>query len=476
MELLHHWLTPHILSIIGFAFALALLARLNGENTPPSSTIAWLLAIFLIPYIGVPLYLVFGGRKIKQAKKKKNLLYPVSQHNLPQRNFLNDTERILIACQMPPATLQNHTQILPKAQNAYNALMNTISQAQKFIHVTTFVLGTDPVAQNILSLLAQKAKQGVEVRLLIDALGSWKARGSFLKPLYNNGGEVGIFMPVLPLYRKWAANLRNHRKLVVVDGHTTWLGGMNLSGDYLGPTPSKWDDISILVHGPAAVDVNEIFLSDWEFATGIHLDEEQYLQYPTTNNNTQYPNTHPNVALQVVASGPDVPTEPLYDAILASIYQAKQRVWIVSPYFVPDEILARSLCLLAQLGVDVKIIVPSQSDQLLADLARNFYARQLHKNGAKLFGYQPKLLHSKIVVIDDHTAIIGSANMDIRSLYLNYEISLFIYSTPQVEEIAQKIKNFYLAQSKPWQPPSPGIKNWLWGWAEDIAHLMAPLL
>ena len=274
-------------------------------------------------------------------------------------------------------------------------------------------------------------------------------------------------MPVLHVPLRGRANLRNHRKLIVVNGRIAFTGGMNLALPYMGPpgTTELWRDIAVIVEGPAVADMEAIFSSDWRFTTGSEPGTSAALPspqpVPATNSDT----------LQVVASGPDVAGDPLYESLLALIFSADKRIWVITPYFVPDEMLARALNLAAHRGVNVRLIVPARSNHITADLARGGYLRDLHNAGGKVLLYTPVMLHAKVVIFDDELAIIGSANMDMRSLFLNYELALFLRSPSQVREIASWARGLVADSQR--ELPVPGWPREL---AENVVRLLSPLL
>ncbi|RME85042.1 MAG: cardiolipin synthase [Planctomycetota bacterium] len=456
----------HLFTILGFLFALFLFSRIFAEKYSPQSTLAWIIAIIFAPYIGVPAYLIFGGRKVRKARRIKQELYPAPTKKDEKEKLLGgNVEKILIACEIPPARADNQIKMLPTGEMAYNYLVDLIENAQESIHILTFILAKDEVAKDIVERLTRKAREGIEVRLLLDSLGSFRSLGRFLDPLREAGGKVGEFLPVLPLRRKWHANLRNHRKIVIVDHTKGMVGGMNIGSEYMGPTPQpdRWADFAMAVEGAAVCELEKIFVSDWEFATDEHISLPETSCFSWENKSV----------IQVVPSGPDVPTEPLYDSILAALFEASERVWIVTPYYVPDESLQRVLCLLARLGVDVRLIVPLDPDHLFLESARRPYFRELQRAGGKIYCYTPTLIHAKITIIDNDIGIIGSANMDIRSLYLNFEVSLFLYTAQDVETLSEIVASTYLPRCIPWESPTI---NFIKRWQEHLARLLAPLL
>jgi cardiolipin synthase len=468
-------IVSYIFTIIGFLLAILLIARLMREKRSPGSTIAWLLAIVMIPHIGIPFYFLFGGRKIKRMIQKKDHLYPPKEHiKYREEGYKSNTERILIRSGAPPAIEGNQIELLSNGNNAYFRLMNLLGGAERSIDITTFILGRDEVGKSIIEILTQKAREGLSVRVILDSLGCLRTRGHFIDPLREAGGKIGIFMPILPFHKKWSAHLRNHRKIVIVDQSIAILGGMNLAEEYMGPdsNESRWYDFDVLVKGPLVSNICKIFNADWIFATG----SEYRMNSQASNSFTNLHIKKGNVTAQLVASGPDVPTDSLSEAILTAILEAKKRVWIITPYFIPDESLFKSLELLSQWGRDVRIIVPARSNHILADLARGSYLRTLSEAGVNILCFTAGMLHSKIILIDHSIAIVGSANMDIRSLYLNYEIALFIYSSSQVYAIEQVVKKDILPKTQMIEYGKRSFKRGVIEWVEDISRVLSPFL
>jgi cardiolipin synthase len=477
------WLVPEfLLAHLGFLLALVLLAGLLRQRRSPSSTIAWFLVILLLPYVGVPLFIMFGGRKIRRLAGRKQPIYQLSDETGGDDHG-NAVERLLASHGVPPARTGNHLELVTSGEVAYERVVELIKAARSTIHITTYILGRDAGSRSLIECLTRRAAEGVAVRLLIDDVGSWRLDRKLLAPLTEAGAQVVFFMPVLRFFRG-RANLRNHRKLVVVDGRTALTGGMNLAWPYIGPPNGAglWRDMSVVVEGPAVPDLEALFASDWEFATRA-LPESQRrvdLAAPAEDHGStgvirraEEPRTagFDSSVVQVVASGPDVAGDPLYESLLALVFAAQSRIWIVTPYYVPDEMLARALVLAARRGVDVRLIVPFRSNHLSADLARASYLRDLHNAGGRVLMYTPVMLHAKAVVFDDQLAVIGSANMDMRSLLLNYEVALFVSSPANVEEVATWIGGL-MADCQP-DLPVPG-----WGreLAENVVRLLSPLL
>lgn len=459
------YIFEHFVAVSGFLLAFLLLTDVLRKHRQPGGTMAWALAIVLIPYVGVPLYLLLGGRKIKQVRRVKTELYAEDTAPFPSTiPPLCLADRALRSGIMPAPRGGHAITLHFSGEDAFHELVALLEGAKESIHITTFILGHDEVGRAIVEVLAKKAQEGVKVRLLLDSLGSMWTRRSFVRPLVAAGGEVGHFLPVLPVRRRWSANLRNHRKLVVVDEQAAMVGGMNLSTFFMGPTPNpeRFLDASVFLRGPAVQDVQDIFRSDWQFATDHELEPL----------NEALPEAESNRIVQVAASGPDVPDDIMHDALVCAIMDVKERVWIVTPYFVPDEPLLKSLCLQARMGRDVRIVLPRVSNHRIPDWARRPALRRLHRAGARIETYPKGMIHAKLMVFDEVLAVTGSPNLDMRSMYLNFEIALFHYSPEEIQAIAQWIDGIG-TQSDEWTPAPATLTN---DWIEGLCKLVSPLL
>lgn len=455
----------HLATIVGFLLALLLVSRVLRQHSRPDTSIAWFLFMVLAPWVGVPAYLIFGGRKIDNRAGRKPELHPTSL--LPTAGDIgDDSARRLLACGLPPPRVGNAIELVTDGTEAYERLLALIDGARESIHLTTFIFADDAVGRSLVTRLAARAQEGVAVRVLVDAVGSLLARAWRLRELSRAGAEVGVFMPVLPLRRRWSANLRNHRKLAIFDGEIVLTGGMNLATEYMGPAlPSdsgatRWIDTCVEVRGPAVADFAQIFAQDWAFATGCSVAVGSA------------PEPIGETTLQIAPTGPDVAGDPFYDVLTAAIHNARERVWIVTPYFVPDEGLLRALALQARVGVDVRLILPRRSNHRIADLARNRLLRELGATGVRVFLHPHAMIHAKHIVIDERVAITGSVNMDARSLYVNYELAMFAYGRVAATHDAHWIASV-AARCEETLPPRPGV---LGRWGEDLSWLLSPLI
>jgi len=455
-------ITPHFLTVLGFLLAILLLVHLLRSDQSPAATFAWLLAILLVPYVGVPLYILYGGRKMKKMASRKNRL---TYTEAVAEKITEEDEVRFHYPSLFPVHKGNQLQFLETGEEAYKEIVELIKNSKNNIYITAYILGKDKTAKKILELLSQKAKDGVEVCLLLDALGCFYIKKGYLKHFTDAGGHVAYFMPMFPWPFWGRANLRNHRKMILVDHKAAIIGGMNIAKEYIGEVPDKarWVDLSFLARGPVVIDFYNVFQSDWNFAAEQPVLKEACLEEMEKHSQ--------DVLLQAIPSGPDVEGDALLETILAAIFRAEKRIWILTPYFIPNEILLKALCIAAKNGIDVRIIVPNKSNHPVADLVRRGYLRTLQASKAKILRYTKKMLHAKLILIDDDLAITGSANMDIRSLSLNYEIALFIYAEKEIVEISDWVEELQKGCEENLKPSTP-VREVL----EGVVRLFAPLL
>ncbi len=430
------------LNIAGYVFAFLLIPRIILERRHPSATLAWMLGIALLPIIGVPLYFLIGVRRIRRNIRAKIAAVAPISSSLSHRVRPEDLPtavgercgRVLIAAETPPPTEGNRVTFLRGGNDAYEGVLSLIGSARDHLHAQFFILDVDPVGRRFIQALAARAREGIRVRLLLDAVGSWRALRRTVRPLRDAGGQVEAFMPAFPLHRRWSAHLRNHRKLLIADGRKAFTGGMNIGRKYMGPRTSKeqWRDIAAVIEGPALPDLQALFLDDWAFSTGETLPAG-VLFPPSVRFAGGDP---PPCALQVAASGPDRAARPIYEGVFAAFTAARRRLWIETPYFVPDDGIGAALRNAALRGVDVRLIVPGTSDLRIVSLAGRSYFDEMMEAGVRIHLYRPTNLHAKVLVVDDDVGVIGSPNVDMRSFFLNFELGVFLYDRPQIEALA----------------------------------------
>ena len=469
-----------VLSTVGYIFAFLLIPRIILERRQPAATVAWVLSIALLPVIGVPLYFLVGGRRIRRHIRAKigtmgsvesSVENRIRAENLPRPVAVN-CARVLSAAGAPPPVVGNRVTVIRGGEEAYRILLELIEEARDHIHAQFFILDVDAVGKRFIHALAARARAGVRVRLLLDAVGSWRALRRLVRPLRQAGGEVAEFLPALPLHRKWSAHLRNHRKLLVVDGRTAFTGGMNIGKRYMGPRPDprRWRDSAIVIDGTAVRDLQALFLDDWAFAT----DEAGPVGH-------LFPSLAPvpgtdgkRVPPQVVASGPDRALRPIYQGVFTAFTSARERIWVATPYFVPDDAIGTSLENAALRGVDVRIIVPERSDLKMVSLAGKSYFDELMATGVNIHLFSPTNLHSKVLIIDDAVGVVGSSNVDIRSFFLNFEMGVFLYGKEEIDALAAAFAED-LSRSRRLDPAAFARRPRSIRLLEDTCRIFSPL-
>jgi cardiolipin synthase len=432
---------------------------LYQRRTPESLTV-WLLVLFLLPFIGVILYLLVGTRKINRRRNKVNIKLNPILEVFPDHKINSLLKHNNIA----GVTDCNSFSLIPDSVDAYNHVIDSLSKAKKSIYIATYVYSNDVTGKAISELLSKKAKEGVDVHLLLDTMGSlglyvWQKP---LKKMQEDGVKVEFFQSGLLRPVTNRINLRNHRKMFIVDHEILLSGGMNISDEYMGKDSQtkRWKDILFRSQGPAVYHYFEVFRADWEYASG------ETLELPPVDSKK-----YGDSQIQVVPSGPDLETDALYEGLLQSIYGAQKRIWIVTPYFVPDNAFMQAMIIAKKRGLDVRLITPDESDHIIADLGRSAYMRELSELDIPIARFSDGMLHAKALLVDNSMAMIGSANIDYRSLFLNYELVSLCYSEDVIVEM-EKWMEMLMSHSHYRNPYQGNIRRLL----ENIMKIFAPLL
>lgn len=418
------WQFAHFEAVLITVMALLAVVVILQQRRTPQSTAAWLLFIVVVPYVAIPLFLGLGFRK------RSNRFQPATFARSPTQD---GQATVFQSYDLPAVTDGNDFTLLTSGTEAYEALIALCNSATRDLDVLFYIVANDSVGRDFVQTLTAKAKNGVRVRLLMDSLGNLRPPRAALAAFQNAGGQVVYFSPLLQWSNSGHVNLRNHRKIVIADGQRVFAGGMNIGTDYMGPSDSKkrWTDLAYLLEGPAVASFRAVFASDWSTASGTPDTLDATLDTPPVG----------MTCAQLIPSGPDVRGDPLHDGLINAIHRAKTRVWIVTPYFLPTEFLGTALTIAAKRGVDVRILVPQKSNQRLADFARGAYLREMQDAGCDIHFYQNGMIHAKMGIIDD-TGFVGSANFDVRSMLLNFEVTLFVFDAATVDELA----TWYLRQ------------------------------
>jgi len=417
-------------SLGGLAILLAVMHMLYRRRSP-ISMIAWLLLMIIAPYIFLFFYFFFGIRK-RSLHKEKAPLAIYSQDD--DKDAVHPIETLLCNNGVPASTDDNKLSFYTDATEAYEVLYTALQSAQHSISISTYILKNDTLSRKLFNLLIQKAQAGVDVRILTDAFGSmgiyfWQRP---LKRLRQAGVSVSFFMPLFSLPFHNRINLRYHRKIYLVDNEILFSGGMNLAKEYMGPKPLQghWKDLLFRCEGSMVYDYINIFESDWAYSQ--ELLPKNISAYASDKKG--------KFKAQVIPSGADVKDDALLEALVYAVHRATQRIWIVTPYFVPDESIFQALRIALNRGVDVKLITPNKSDNLIADLVRSSYIREAQEWGMDIALYTKSMLHAKSILFDDDAVIFGSVNLDNRSLLLNYEVVSIVYSKEPIDDIDRWMK------------------------------------
>ena len=328
----------------------------------------------------------------------------------------------------------NAVELYHDGESAYTAMLEAIRRAEKHIHMQFFITRSDESGVRFMTALAERARAGVEVRFLYDAVGSWRLHTRVLNVLTEAGGKALPYLTLLnPLRRRVQINLRNHRKLVVVDGKVGFTGGLNIGDEYLGRSAffGAWRDTFVRVEGPAVAGLQRVFAEDWDFSADEDLSADTYYPPPCEVGEAK---------VQVAWSGPDQDIKTIREVYLAAVMRAHKRVWVATPYFVPDAGLFDAVCLAARMGCDVRVLCPFRPDKWLPHLAGRYNWIELLRAGGKVYQYAAGFMHAKILLVDDVWSSVGTPNLDNRSLHLNFEVTCLIES----EEVQKELERQFL--------------------------------
>lgn len=432
------------------------LLRVMRARISPAYLLLWGPLTWFFPIPSALVLFLFGGRKHSALAAAKKEVSRVAWRLSDEPDFGGNRFRLLGD---------------PHGRDTLEALRSLIKGAQRRISVSTYILSDDAVGREIVSLLTARAKEGVEVRLLVDAIGSFGIPLRLCRPLQRAGGLVARFNPAIPMQGKGSANWRNHRKIAAFDGLSAIIGGQNLGMRYMGEKPSnrRFRDCSFLITGPTVAALERVFIADWCQAT-----DESPMEFASLLRERA-----PRVGsarVEIIASGPDCEGDPLWEAYEKSFSGCRRSITIVTPYFVPDRTLFALLVTAASAGRHVKIMVPRRSDHRLLDLARRWYLRRLKEAGAEILFFKPDVLHAKLVIVDGEEMVVGSANLDMRSLFLNYEIGAIVRDPAAIEEVTTLIAGWEDESTHYTQDLYRRDRTWTGRAIEALAKVISPLL
>ena len=452
----------HAVLVAASLLLYVLATRIGHQHRHPSAAMAWVLGLVAFPYLTLPLFFLFGTRKV--ARPERHPLAPgqVAASAMPDGAPFWATQ-LLAGMELTPAVFNAGVTFHEGGGASLRALIDLIDSADHTLELCTFLYRDDEAGRSVVAALERCVQRGVTTRLLLDAVGSFKTPRGQLRRWMRAGIRVRRFMPLWRNPLRGRTNLRNHRKVAVADGMRLWSGGRNLAEEYFtdGIDSPAWIDLSFVVSGPLAAHAQLQFKDDWRSAGG----RRAALEPPTPLSPEAAANAaaasaaaaaSPHAVLaQWVPSGPDHADDTLHALLMSGAYQAQQRILAVTPYFVPDDALLDAWCLASRRGVQVSLLVPQRSNHRLADWARERALRQLVAAGAQVW-LAPGMLHAKAVVIDDELALCGSLNLDARSLFLNYEAMAAFYGPAEV----QWLSHWYdrqVAGAQPYQARRPSL-------------------
>ncbi|PYI52903.1 cardiolipin synthase [Paenibacillus flagellatus] len=428
-----------------FVFQTATILVLEFRN--PAKAVAWLSILFVLPIIGFIMY-YFLAKEYTQRKKmrRKNrrvveeirraLRMKASKADpgdaIHRCDIYREHRLIGLLSNMPGAPMMpcNRVNVYNDAESTYEAILEAMEQASRFIHVEYYIIRDDEIGKRFQRTMMRKAREGVEVRLLYDGVGSYKLGRAYVDELKRAGVEVHVFLPPLIALFDKRINYRNHRKIVVVDGKIGFLGGINVGDEYLGSDPKLgyWRDTHIRLEGDSVYFLQHTFATDWAFSSGKPLVDSVYFpEHECEGEET----------VQLIASGPDAPWDSVQEVFFGAMAVAHSRIFITTPYFIPDPSIAMALKTAALSGVDVRIILPGVPDARIVHWASMSYVQELMQAGVRFFQYQKGFIHAKTLIIDKMLATVGTANMDMRSFFSNFEIMAVLFDRDTIQRVEQ---------------------------------------
>ncbi|WP_417360792.1 cardiolipin synthase [Galbibacter sp.] len=477
----HTW---EILVGVHYILALVAIIMILLKNINPTKTLSYIIVLAVFPGLGLIVYYFFGQdyRMFRMFKKrallnqtnvqkwtKKLELLEDKAYDISSKILDGNTKiiRLIDEQRYSPVTLYNHAEILVNGEAKFKRLFDDIQNATSSIHMEYYIIQDDEIGSELIGHLCTKSKQGVEVKVNYDSVGSSLSRGS-LNKLKEAGVEIYPFMPIY--FPRFASkfNYRNHRKIIVIDGVIGYVGGINIADEYVNaPDRGYWRDTHLRIHGQAAGMLQLYFLLDWNFVADQSVEVKEKW-FPKSGQTNQLP-------IQIISSGPDMKWSNIMEAMFTAINSARRYVYLTTPYFIPNEEISLAMITAAKSGVDVRLLIPKTCDSRIAKYATYSYLAILLKAGVKIYFYEKGNIHAKTIVADDVFSTIGTANMDNRSFHLNFEVNAMLYdgdTAVQMRGLFMKdLKDSSLIDVNRWE--RRGVMQRL---LESLFRLLAPLL
>lgn len=437
--------------LVGYFLTWALIPRILLAKKRPVSALAWTWSIVLFPFFGPLAYFIFGVERMTRKRLELRAEFGLSKLGDPGldesaqhvaaliKNLSPEEQRTMSALssinELAPSTAEE-IQLLTNAESFYDVLKRRIAEAQHHVHVQFFIVRADEYGRDLRASLVAAAGRGVQVRMLTDRVGSRHLASDFFDPLIAAGGQFCFFKTLTPLKNRFSLNLRNHRKLQIIDAQIAFVGGMNLGREYAGKDPSigGWHDIQMQLRGDVTAGLQDVFANDWYFASGEKIVEPEYYQRHGTEG---------TYLAQTITGGPDLPQEPMPKSIALLLQSAAKRVWLTTGYFVPDTLLLNALQICAARGIDVRLLVSEKTDHpVLVRIGRSFY-EELLIFGVRIFEYAKGMNHGKVMAIDGEWLMVGSANFDNRSMRLNFELNVLAQHPERTAELEGVLLGYF---------------------------------
>ncbi|HET9576995.1 MAG TPA: cardiolipin synthase [Usitatibacter sp.] len=476
------WFDIFIVSYVVWVLLACVSLLLNRRS--PTATLAWIFAFVALPVVSGLYYMVFGPRRLQRRKRRYGVARAMAAS---VSEYLRST-----ACERKPhlspdaaglatvgrrlnqghPTFAEKVTLLDTGDEKMRSLEEAVTAAKHHIHLEYYIIEPDKVGTLFRDLLEQAAQRGVEVRVLYDSVGSPHMSTAFWKPVLDAGGEVLEFNPLRISFASFHfANFRTHRKIAVIDGRVGFLGGVNLHEPACNTRSGEnaWRDQHVRIEGEPVRKLQRLFLENWTYAGGrFAMASATVADYFPSAHETQG-----TVPVQILASGPDDETAPLHAFFLAALSSARSRVWIETPYLIPDEPLETALRVAELRGIDVQVIVPKEGDSKLVTAASHTYCESLVKAGIRIYEFGPPMLHAKTMVVDHTVAVVGTANLDNRSFRLNFEVAAAFYDETVIGRMARRFEEDR-SHCKPFplRRRGPRITQLL----ESVARLTSPVL
>ncbi|NBD23584.1 cardiolipin synthase [Paenibacillus glycinis] len=468
--------------LIVFIFQIATILVLEFRR--PSKTIAWLVILFVLPIIGFVMYYFLAQeyRRRRTMRRrgvvtKETMLQALLRCKLVNR--LEDMQgdafkhqerlyRTLQSMAFSPITSCNETTVLTNGEATYAAILEAVEAARHHVHVEFYTIRDDVVGRKLKEALIRKARAGVEVRVIYDGLGSLELHASYIRELERAGIETRCFLPARLAFFSKRMNFRNHRKIVVVDGLVGFVGGINIGDEYLGGNPKLgfWRDTHLRLRGDSVYFLQEVFMQDWWFTSRKRLTNPAYLPAHDCTGREQ---------VQIVASGPNNKDAAILESVFAAVSVAKSRIYITTPYFIPDPSVLMALRTAAMSGVDVRLIIPYVADTKLVLFASLSYVEEMLSAGVRVYRYHNGFVHAKVMIVDELLASVGTANMDMRSFFSNFEINALLFDPQAIKRLehdfvrdlasCEEVNRSHFQKRSAWQKAG-----------EIAARMLSPLL